>query len=97
MHQWNVKLLRVCGFSHDAVLTPCITACLGRKVRETVAVIIDLHLYIELTMPKGKGVKSTLKSIICNVHDYFDRQSKKQKSTPPKLCKKTAEGTGFSG
>ena len=37
-----------------------------------------------------------MKSIICNVHDYFDRQSKKQKSTPPKLCKKTAEATGFS-
>ena len=47
-------------------------------------------------MPKGKRVKSTSKSIICNVHDYFDRQSKKQKSTPPKLCKKTAEATGFS-
>ena len=47
-------------------------------------------------MPKGKRVKSTLKSIICNVHDYFDRQSKKQKSTPPKLCKKIAEATGFS-
>ena len=44
-------------------------------------------------MPKGKRVKSTSKSIICNVHDYFDRQSK---STPPKLSKKTAEATGFS-
>ena len=47
-------------------------------------------------MPKGKRVKSTSKSIICNVHDYFDRQSKKHKSTPPKLSKKTAEATGFS-
>ena len=47
-------------------------------------------------MSKGKRVKSTSKSIICNVHDYFDRHSKKQKSTPPKLCKKTAEATGFS-
>ena len=47
-------------------------------------------------MPTGKQVKSTSKSIICNVHDYFDWQSKKQKSTPPKLCKKTAEATGFS-
>ena len=92
------KLLCVCGFSREAVLTLCIPACLGRKVRETVAVIIDLHLYIELTMPKGKRVKSTLKSIICNVHDYFDWQNKKQKSTLPKLCrgKKTAEATGFS-
>ena len=72
------------------------TTCLGRKVRETVAVIIDLHLYMELTMPKRNGVKSTSNSIICNVHDYFDRQSKKQKSTSPKLCKKTAEAIGFS-
>ena len=46
-------------------------------------------------MPKRKRVKSTSKSIICSVHDYFDQQSKKQKSTP-KLCKKTAEATGFS-
>ena len=47
-------------------------------------------------MPKGIRVKNTSNSIICNVHDYFDRQSKKQKSTPPKLCKKTGEATGFS-
>ena len=58
--------------------------------------IINLHLYIEFTMPKVKRVKSTAKSIICNVHDYFDWQSNKQKSTPPKLSKKTAEATGFS-
>ena len=78
LHHWNVKLLRVCGFSREAVPNLCIPACLGRKVWETVAMIIDLHLYIELTMPKGNLVKSTSKSIICNIHNYFDWQSKKQ-------------------
>ena len=45
-------------------------------------------------------VKSTLETIICNVHDYFDQQSRKQKSIPPtctcKLCEKTTEATGIS-
>ena len=48
-------------------------------------------------MPKGKRVRSDSKNIICNVFDYFEGQSKKQKAiTPPKLCKKTAEATGYS-
>ena len=78
----------------------CIPACLGRKVWETVAVIIDLHLYIELTMPKGKLVKSTSKSINCNVHNYFDWQSKKQnpshQSYVRKLVKPLASQSALS-
>ena len=58
----------VCGFSPETVLTSCIPTCLGRKIRETVAVIIDLRLYIELTMPKGKRIKSTSKSIILSLN-----------------------------
>ena len=58
LHHWNVRLLRVCGFSREAVLTSCIPAYLGRKVRVTVVVIIDLHLYIEFTKPKGIRVKA---------------------------------------
>ena len=48
LHHWNVKLLRVCGFSREAVLTSCIPilpACFGRKVRETVAVISTASVY----------------------------------------------------
>ena len=48
-------------------------------------------------MPKGKRIRSREKEIICRVYEYFDRQSKKQKATTPlKLCKKTAEATGFT-
>lgn len=48
-------------------------------------------------MPKGKRVRSSAKNIICNVYDYFERQNKKQKTTTtPKLCKKTADATGYS-
>ena len=48
-------------------------------------------------MPKGKRVRSSSKTIICNVYSYFEKQSTKFKSTvPPKLCKKTADATGFS-
>ena len=44
LHHWNVKLIRVCGLSHERVLTSCIPTCLGRKLRESVAVFFDLHL-----------------------------------------------------
>ena len=48
-------------------------------------------------MPKGKRANSTAKAIICNVYDYFQRQSTKQKvTTTLKLCKKTAEAAGYS-
>ena len=66
---------------------------LAGRLEESVAVFINLHLLLELTMPKGKRIKSTSETIVCNLHDYFDRQSKKQMSTSPKLCKKTAEAT----
>ena len=83
-----------------SVYIPCVYPCvLAGKFEESVAIFIDLHLLLELTMPKGKRVKSTSKTIICNVHDYFDWQNKKQKSTQPSLrwsgLLKTAEATGF--
>ena len=37
--------------------------------QKSVAVFIDLHLLLESTIPKGKRVKSTSKTIICNIHD----------------------------
>ena len=49
---WNIKLLRVCGLSLERVLTLCIPACLGRKLRESVTVFIDLHLQLDLTCLK---------------------------------------------
>ena len=52
----------------------------------------------KISMPgRGKRVNSTAKSIIVNVYEYFESQSKKTKaSTAPKLVKKTSEATGFS-
>ena len=42
-------------------------------------------------------MNSTAKTIITNVYKYFEKQSKKTKSSrPPKLSKKTAEATGYS-
>lgn len=47
-------------------------------------------------MSKGKHLKGSEKSIY-QVYDYFDCQSKKQKTTsPPELCKKMAEATGYT-
>ena len=46
-------------------------------------------------MAKGKCIRSRENEIIYNVHQYFQRQSKEQK-TPPKLCEKTAQATGFT-
>ena len=41
---------------------------------------------------RGKRVNSTAKSIIVNVYEYFESQSKKTKaSTAPKLVKKTSD------
>ena len=56
------------------VCTYLVYTCLSWQ--ESVGVFIGQHLLLELTMPKGKRVKSTSKS---NVHDYFDRQSRKLK------------------
>ena len=48
-------------------------------------------------MPRGKRVRSGEKRIICNVYNYFEQQSKKQKvATPLKYSQKTAEATGFA-
>jgi len=48
-------------------------------------------------MAKGKRVRSSAKNIICNVYEYFERQNKKQgTTTPPKLCTKTTDATGYS-
>ena len=52
LYHWNVKLLRVCGLSLERVLTSCIPACLGRKLRESVTVFFNLHLQLDLTCLK---------------------------------------------
>ena len=47
-------------------------------------------------MPKGKLVKSTSKSIICNLHDYLIGKVRNGSPLHLSLCKKTDEATGFS-
>ena len=65
LHLWNVKLLHVCGLSRECLLLVYIRV----SWQESVAVFIDLHLLLESTIPKGERVKSTSKTIICNIHD----------------------------
>ena len=47
-------------------------------------------------MPRGKRLSSTLKNVIVNVHDYFEKESKKSKrGQSPKLAIKTSDATGY--
>ena len=48
---------------------------------------------------KGKRVRSDTKAVVCNVYDYFERESKKNKKIHQgivKLKKKTVDATGLS-
>ena len=44
---------------------------------------------------KGKRVRSDTKAVVCNVYDYFERESKKNKRIV-KLKKKMVDATGLS-
>ena len=47
-------------------------------------------------MPKGKRISSAVKKVICNVYEYFEKESRKHKgSVYPKFGKKTADATGY--
>ena len=47
-------------------------------------------------MPRGKRLNSTVKKVIVNVYDYFDKESKKRRrAESPKLGQKTADATGY--
>ena len=47
---------------------------------------------------KGKHVRSDTKAVVCNVYDYFERESKKNKIHQGivKLKKKMVDATGLS-
>ena len=48
---------------------------------------------------KGKRVRSDTKAVVCNVYDYFERESKKNKKIHQgivKLKKKMGDATGLS-
>ena len=47
---------------------------------------------------KGKRVRSDTKAVVCNVYDYFERESKKNKKIHQGIVKlkKTVDGTGLS-
>ena len=61
--------------SHVSMYLPWIyPRVLAGSFEERIAVLIDLQLLLELTTSKGKRIKSTSKTIRCNVHDYFDQQ-----------------------
>ena len=48
---------------------------------------------------KGKRVRSDTTAVVCNVYDYFERESKKNKKLHQgivKLKKKTVDATGLS-
>ena len=48
---------------------------------------------------QGKRVRSDTKAVVCNVYDYFERESKKNKKIHQgivKLKKKTVDATGLS-
>ena len=48
---------------------------------------------------KGKRVRSDTKAVVCNVYDYFERESKKNKKIHQgivKLKKKMVDATGLS-
>ena len=48
---------------------------------------------------KGKRVRSDTKAVVCNVYDYFERESKNNKKIHQgilKLKKKTVDATGLS-
>ena len=45
---------------------------------------------------KGKCVRSDTKAVVCNVYDYFERESKKNNQGIVKLKKKMMDATGLS-
>ena len=47
---------------------------------------------------KGKRVRSDAKAVVCNVYDYFERESKKNKKIHQGIVKlkKTVDATGLS-
>ena len=79
----------------------CVPRAYPRALRQE-SWLEESGLYRPASAARSNWQTGTLETIICNVHDYFDQQSKKQKSTPPtctctcKLCKKIAEATGIS-
>ena len=47
-------------------------------------------------MPMGKRLNSTVKKVIVNINDYFDKESKKRRrAESPKPGQKTADTTGY--
>ena len=44
----------------------------------------------------GKRLRSDTKAVVCNVYDYFERESKKIHQGIMKLKKKTMDATGLS-
>ena len=47
---------------------------------------------------KGKRVRSDTKAVVCNVYDYFEKESKKNKKIHQGIVKlkKTVDATGLS-
>ena len=47
---------------------------------------------------KGKHVRSDTKAVVCNVYDYFEKESKKNKKIHQGIVKlkKTVDATGLS-
>ena len=47
-------------------------------------------------MPRVKRLNSTVKKVIVNVYDYYNKESRKRRrAESPKLGQKTADATGY--